>query len=508
MDKKRGFVLIESIFMIVFISVALLLVYKAFSISFQDESKRVSYDNTNSIYETYYLKQYFEETGILDYLAENSLTDGYLEIDCDTLASNNTEYCDFLVSADNFDINKMYITKEDMDGIDYANLEPTTIDYFKTLSNVDSSSYRFIVWFNNGDYASLKLGEPFYILRVLLDGGTWNGISPKKLNEGSITTITEPTKEGFIFNGWTLSGTGSSLDGTTFTMGTADTLLVATWQLPEYNFVYTGSYQTFTAPATGYYKLETWGAQGGIKVYAGTIYNGYGGFSTGTVYLEKNQVVYVYVGGQGNTTTLASTIVAGGYNGGGQGYSYSDSRGGASGGGATHIATDSGLLSTLSSNQSAILIVAGGGGGADQCCAGYVKYAGNGGGHLGTDGLYNSVYVIGGSQLTGGTGSFSGSFGQGANCESNDCAGGGGGFYGGGARTGGGGFGAGGSSYIANSLLLSYGSLTKSTSCYNCATSSAPETMTYTTTNVSETPTVNYAKSGSGYAKITYLGNN
>lgn len=76
--------------------------------------------------------------------------------------------------------------------------------------------------------------------------------------------------------------------------------------------------------------------------------------------------------------------------------------------------------------------------------------------------------------------------------------GGGGGYYGG---AGGDGYfcnGGGGSGYINISRLtnaLMYG--------YNVPTSSATATKTYSTTNVSETPTSNYAKSGNGAARIT-----
>lgn len=73
-------------------------------------------------------------------------------------------------------------------------------------------------------------------------------------------------------------------------------------------------------------------------------------------------------------------------------------------------------------------------------------------------------------------------------------AGGGGGFYGGGGGVSGGG----GSGYINTSKLTNacmYG--------YNVSTSSATETKTYSTTNVSETPTSNYAKAGNGAARIT-----
>ena len=56
----------------------------------------------------------------------------------------------------------------------------------------------------------------------------------------------------------------------------------------------------------------------------------------------------------------------------------------------------------------------------------------------------------------------------------------------------------GGSGYINTSKLTNafmYG--------YNVSTSSATTTKTYSTTNVSSTPTSNYAKSGDGAARIT-----
>lgn len=269
--------------------------------------------------------------------------------------------------------------------------------------------------------------------------------------------------------------------------------------LAPHTFNYTGNEQIFTAPFDGTYKVEVWGAQGGVKIAGGTSTTGYGGYSVGYISLVKDTSLYVNVGGAGLTTSSASTILAGGYNGGGKGYSYSDNRGGASGGGATHIATVSGILSTLSSLREKILIVAGGGGGSDQCCNGYSKTPGSGGGYQGVDGFYISGSVSGATQTSGGVGNYNGSFGQGGNCESNDCAGGGGGYFGGGANKAGGGYGSGGSGYIGNSLLTN-----KVMYCYNCTESSAKTTKTISTTCHSSTPTDNCAKEGNGYARITF----
>lgn len=283
----------------------------------------------------------------------------------------------------------------------------------------------------------------------------------------------------------------------------SDTIVVKIFYKVNLEFYYTGTEQIFTVPINGTYKLETWGAQGGVKISGGSSTTGYGGYSVGNITFSKGDIIYINVGGEGLITSSSSTKLNGGYNGGGMGYSYKDSRGGASGGGATHIANTSGLLSTLSSKVSNILIVSGGGGGSDQCCDGYSKVAGSGGGYMGAEGNYGNTIGYGGTQSTGGYSSetgFKGTFGQGGNCDSYDCAGGGGGFYGGGAVIGGGGYGSGGSGYIGNSLLTD-----KVMYCYNCTESSAESTKTISTTCHSSTPTENCAKEGNGYARIKLI---
>ena len=117
-----------------------------------------------------------------------------------------------------------------------------------------------------------------------------------------------------------------------------------------------GSVQTFTAPTTDSYTFEVWGAQGGNY---DTYYGGLGGYSKGTVNLEKGTKLYIYVGGTPATNSSNRTAVTGGFNGGGNGYNrYYNSTYtyGQGGGGATdiRIGTDS---------LYARVIVAGGGGG-------------------------------------------------------------------------------------------------------------------------------------------------
>ncbi|MDO4967493.1 MAG: glycine rich domain-containing protein [Candidatus Saccharibacteria bacterium] len=68
-----------------------------------------------------------------------------------------------------------------------------------------------------------------------------------------------------------------------------------------YEYDYTGGEQTFTAPCNGYYKLEVWGAQGGLSYSGSTA--GYGGYSTGITRISYNDNLYINVGGAGSTVS-------------------------------------------------------------------------------------------------------------------------------------------------------------------------------------------------------------
>ena len=278
----------------------------------------------------------------------------------------------------------------------------------------------------------------------------------------------------------------------------------------EWTFDYTGGEQTFTAPLTGTYKLETWGAQGGSSTI---VQGGYGSYSVGNVLLNKDNKLYINIGGAGlyRKVNQSPYTITGGYNGGGTAYDSSEKENRSSGGGATHVATISGQLSSLSSSVGKIMIVSGGGGGSTG------STGGSAGGIKGVMGAPISGYTIGtgGTQTSGGvcsnsnkyscTSSLNGSFGKGGNSiRSSDNttyggSGGGGGFYGGAAGYDNG-AGSGGSGYIGNSLLTE-----KVMYCYNCTESTEESTKTISTTCVNSTPTENCAKTGNGYARITLI---
>lgn len=285
--------------------------------------------------------------------------------------------------------------------------------------------------------------------------------------------------------------------------------------VPMKSYNYTGSIQTFTAPVSGYYKLETWGAAaGGSTSYVG----GFGGYSVGVVHLQKDAVLHIGVGQLGTSVTTTRTTASATFNGGGAARTseYSGSVAGA-GGGATHIATASGELKDLVSNQSSVLIVSGGGGGGHYLNGVNYGQGGQGGGFNGAGGTgYASDNNSdprrrsgGGTQTAGGTtanGDLPGGFGYGGNGTASVNgigSGGGGGWYGGsGCLNGPGG---GGSGYIASDNLLSYGGITKHMTGYNVASSSSDSTRTQSNTSAHYVATSDSSMRVGGIAQITLV---
>lgn len=195
-------------------------------------------------------------------------------------------------------------------------------------------------------------------------------------------------------------------------------------------FNFTGTEQLFTAPETGNYTLEVWGAQGGS---AGNGTGGKGGYSKGTVYLNKGETLRVYVGSQPNGQPNQA-----GWNGGGA------SNNAAGGGGATDIRRGGSGL------DHRIIVAGGGGGGGSTGNTSESHTGGAGGGNTGGDGATSGNSGKGGTQTAGGTAyssTYYGSKGQGGT-GSGHGSGGGGGYFGGGGGYSCSSGGGGGSGYI------------------------------------------------------------
>ncbi len=231
-------------------------------------------------------------------------------------------------------------------------------------------------------------------------------------------------------------------------------------------FAYTGNYQIWTVPFDAIYKIELWGAQGGGS------YGGLGGYTSGNIYLDKDDRLFVYVGGY-NDRGVFDTV----FNGGGDAVAESSVSGHENrytpGGGATDVRLTSGPWNNFESLKSRIMVAGAGGGGYFGGGAQSALYGAAGGGLTGYNGVisittdtFTLTESTGGTQTAGGNGGessyipstsydgngFNGGFGFGGGGQDMYKSGGGSGYYGGGSsgvtrpRAG---SGAGGSSFIS-----------------------------------------------------------
>ncbi len=276
--------------------------------------------------------------------------------------------------------------------------------------------------------------------------------APENPKEGMVWIISSSVSENYII-------TKNSKTGVSYVLqyesgnwelkeayvynGQWDQLSGFTGSTYEWEFSYTGEYQTFTPPYSGYYTIELWGAEGSTRTNAG----GKGAYTKGDLYLTAGESIYIYVGNKG--TDGATT--------------FNGSKGWAPGGGATDVRTQptssTAVWNEMASLRTRIMVAAGGGGGSKHSNVA----VGTPGGGLTATSVASRGTAYGGTQTAGGAGAQSnynggnGSFGVAGNGNSGSggySGGGGGGWYGGG---GGGvdggadddGAGAGGSSYIS-----------------------------------------------------------
>ena len=114
-----------------------------------------------------------------------------------------------------------------------------------------------ILKFGDTDTEIFAVWQSWPTLTLDLDKGTIENNFGGIYKSGTIIELTNPTKEGYIFSGWVVASDNSVVSGNTFTMGSEDTTLKATWK-PEsliysyscantsggeepYNFTYTGN---------------------------------------------------------------------------------------------------------------------------------------------------------------------------------------------------------------------------------------------------------------------------
>lgn len=439
---NRGFFVIETMVVIAIVAIVITYVFTNFSNTYNRFIVSESYNNLNVTNAVLNVKKYLENIKI-DY--ENSISDSNF-IEISAISRVNTEYYKKL--RENLNIKKVFLINTTDFFADYNNLTGFDVKlkrYLDTLSKV-KSKFILVAELNDSSYGYMSIYN--YNLELIGDASKEYVVYVKKG-----TNFQDP---GYIAE----DRNGKKLDA--LIEGFVDINTSATYYLnynlndislkrkvvvydDVYDYDYTGNYQVFTAPISGTYKVELWGAQGGGTDYStkGVSPGGKGAYTVGTIYLNEKETIYIYVGGGGPNVTIDNvgneTTYFSNYNGGGAGTfdtneSPNSGEHGFPGGGATDIRVLSGLWDNDNSLKSRIMVAAGGGGGGWSGNGSSDQYYANGGGHGGAlsgiapPGASNSTV---GTQTTGfafGTGGL-GRFGVPPN--NNGTGGGGGGYYGG-----------------------------------------------------------------------------
>ena len=96
-------------------------------------------------------------------------------------------------------------------------------NYYENSTEWDSKNTEYDITY----YA--QWGENAYEIKYQLNGGINGKEAPVSGVYGSTVIISNPTKEGFKFNGWTVTGTDAKLENDKLTIGTSDITLTANW---------------------------------------------------------------------------------------------------------------------------------------------------------------------------------------------------------------------------------------------------------------------------------------
>lgn len=437
--NKNGFFLPETIVVISIVAVVLLGVFKVFSSVFLRYTETEKYNTVNSLNAVAAVQKYLESTSVN---FEDVLGDAYY---LDITDNSSSEI--FKRIKEEYSIDKAYLIDLNQlfqdDNIGVFNV--TTRKYLETFNKQNGIILVAVV--NGNEFASSKVSGSLSVKLIgdesneyavyvklgssFVDPGykNWNGTEPTKTWEAPLDINQEGTYYlVYDFDGYLVRRK------------------VVVISKIDFEYDYTGSVQTFTAPVSGTYKVELWGAQGGGEK------GGMGGYTSGLITLVKGEKLFVNVGKKGPAN--ATTTNVGGYNGGG----YSGNNSGAKsygGGGATDVRLVAGSWNNAKSLNSRIMVAAGGAG----TTSALTTLAGGGGGLIGingtsSDATYNtSAYLPIGSNQTGvgfayETTKRQGAFGYAIQSNTTGWGGGGGGGYYGGSN-GHGTTGSGGSSYIS-----------------------------------------------------------
>ena len=224
-----------------------------------------------------------------------------------------------------------------------------TVDLTLSSTKPTRTGYTFVNWNtkSDGSGTSYQAGAKYtanesttlyaiwqantYSIAYNLNGGTNGSNAPTSGMYGSTITISNPTRVGYTFTGWTVSGTGASISGNNLTIGAGNITLTANWNVNYYYLDLNGFLDGSTSGSikgygtadiyingvlvcddcSDYYTQHPYGTTysvSDIKTIAGHTYNGvYNSSSSGTI----NGSTAIYLSYSTNTYSITYNLNGG-----------------------------------------------------------------------------------------------------------------------------------------------------------------------------------------------------
>lgn len=158
-SNEKGFMLIETLLVSVFIASTLIFLYIQFQKVRNSYSNSFTYDTVNGIYANQVILGYLQENGIKNLSnAMESTSSTYIDLTtCPGAYLENTAYCNRILS--DLGVKKIYYISSDVTAfkgkMESLNLSSKFKRYVNTIKPTNGIGYRLITEFQDGTYATI-----------------------------------------------------------------------------------------------------------------------------------------------------------------------------------------------------------------------------------------------------------------------------------------------------------------------------------------------------------------